>query len=72
MDKSVTPSELSLAVIENIFNKTKKEVKNTNLEKETAHTNDSDASPTGNGWYCHRCEEKRMADMRQCGKCGHW
>lgn len=23
-------------------------------------------------WYCCGCDEDKMADMRQCSKCGNW
>ena len=35
-------------------------------------TKDVDTLQIKGGWYCYGCEEDRMADMRQCTRCGKW
>ena len=46
--------------------KRRKKIKTSNLKGR------SDTKQKQVSWYCHGCEEDKMADMKQCAKCGKW
>lgn len=40
--------------------------------KESTTKDNRGTSQNQTNWYYDGCEEDRMADMRQCSKCGKW